>query len=77
MILGLSKSSENVFVSENWTVLKDMVALRKEMLAFKVMWQITLGDCDVFISDWLRRLRWQDSQLPKDRVVCHRHINFL
>lgn len=57
MILGIGQSSENKFLSENMNVLKGMVALRMEMTVFKVMCQLILGHCDIFISDSLRRLK--------------------
>lgn len=63
--MGIAQSSETGCFSENVTVLNDMSALRMEMLVFKVMCQNTLGDRSIFISDLLRRLRCQDSYLPK------------
>lgn len=50
MVLSIGQNSENEFFSENMSVLNDMVALRMETPVSKVMWQINLEDCDIFIS---------------------------
>ena len=51
MVLDIGQSSENGFLSENMSVWYNMVTLRVEMPVFKIMGQITLGHCDMFISD--------------------------